>query len=229
MAMEVAAMTAGPVKNLTAIENVATDFPQAMIFGCKAMNKPIKNKNIRDDVRVDPERGDRGGGPSRELVGDEGAGPAILEHEEHEGVPDDALHDDDLDHEVGREVAVHGSEQRDPHDEGVGEGREGEEGDGPVEGPVFREGVPEEESREDDDFLEGIGGYEVVVHGVDVVGGDEVEAEEWDGEDGHETVDAGALVGGKDLPPTNRAVREDHGHVEWGYGRQNVVFSLVYF
>lgn len=40
--MEVAAMTAGPVRNLTAIENVATDFPQAMIFGCKAMNKPGK-------------------------------------------------------------------------------------------------------------------------------------------------------------------------------------------
>ena len=38
--MEVAAMTAGPVKNLTAIENAATEFPQAMIFGCKAMNKP---------------------------------------------------------------------------------------------------------------------------------------------------------------------------------------------
>lgn len=41
MAIEVAAITAGPVKNLTAIANVATDFPQAMIFGCKAMNKPI--------------------------------------------------------------------------------------------------------------------------------------------------------------------------------------------
>ena len=40
MTIEVAAITAGPVKNLTAIENVATDFPQAMIFGCKAMNKP---------------------------------------------------------------------------------------------------------------------------------------------------------------------------------------------
>lgn len=38
--MEVAAITAGPVKNLTAIENVATDFPQAMIFGCNAINKP---------------------------------------------------------------------------------------------------------------------------------------------------------------------------------------------
>lgn len=43
-AMEVAAITAGPVKNLTAIENVATDFPQAMIFGCKAMNKPETQK-----------------------------------------------------------------------------------------------------------------------------------------------------------------------------------------
>lgn len=42
--MEVAAMTAGPVKNLTAMENVATVFPQAMIFGCKAMNKPTTFK-----------------------------------------------------------------------------------------------------------------------------------------------------------------------------------------
>lgn len=31
--MEVAAITAGPVKNLTAIENVATDFPHAIILG----------------------------------------------------------------------------------------------------------------------------------------------------------------------------------------------------
>jgi hypothetical protein len=40
MAMEVAAITAGPVKNLTAIANVATVLPQEMIFGCRAMNKP---------------------------------------------------------------------------------------------------------------------------------------------------------------------------------------------
>lgn len=39
-------MTAGPVKNLTAIENVATDFPQAMIFGCKAMNKPANRVDL---------------------------------------------------------------------------------------------------------------------------------------------------------------------------------------
>jgi hypothetical protein len=39
-AIEVAAITAGPVKNLTAIANVATLFPQEMIFGCSAMNRP---------------------------------------------------------------------------------------------------------------------------------------------------------------------------------------------
>lgn len=41
MAIEVAAITAGPVKNLTAIEKAATVLPQAIIFGCKAMNKPV--------------------------------------------------------------------------------------------------------------------------------------------------------------------------------------------
>jgi len=39
-AIEAAAMTAGPVMNRTAMANVATEFPQAMILGCKAMNKP---------------------------------------------------------------------------------------------------------------------------------------------------------------------------------------------
>lgn len=39
--MEVAAITAGPVKNLTAIENVATRCPHAIIFGCNAINNPV--------------------------------------------------------------------------------------------------------------------------------------------------------------------------------------------
>jgi len=38
--MEVAAITAGPVKNLTAIANVATLLPQEIIFGWSAMNRP---------------------------------------------------------------------------------------------------------------------------------------------------------------------------------------------
>lgn len=39
-AMEAAAMTAGPVRNLTAIAKAATEFPHAMILGCNAMNSP---------------------------------------------------------------------------------------------------------------------------------------------------------------------------------------------
>lgn len=42
--MEAAAMTAGPVRNLTAMANVATEFPHAMIFGCKAINRPFITK-----------------------------------------------------------------------------------------------------------------------------------------------------------------------------------------
>lgn len=40
-AMEAAAMTAGPVRNLTAMAKVAMEFPHAMILGCKAMNRPV--------------------------------------------------------------------------------------------------------------------------------------------------------------------------------------------
>lgn len=39
-AMEAAAMTAGPVRNLTAMAKVAIEFPQAIIRGCSAMNRP---------------------------------------------------------------------------------------------------------------------------------------------------------------------------------------------
>jgi len=39
-AAEVAAIRAGPKKNRTAMVEAATVFPQAMIFGCNAMNKP---------------------------------------------------------------------------------------------------------------------------------------------------------------------------------------------
>lgn len=43
-AMEAAAMTAGPVRNLTAIAKAAMEFPHAMILGCKAMNRPVINQ-----------------------------------------------------------------------------------------------------------------------------------------------------------------------------------------
>lgn len=39
--MEAAAITAGPVRNLTPIEKIAIVFPHAMILGDNAMNKPV--------------------------------------------------------------------------------------------------------------------------------------------------------------------------------------------
>lgn len=49
------------------------------------------------------------------------------------GVPNDTTQHEDLHHEAAREVAVHSFQQRNPHDERVGEHREVEEGYGPVE------------------------------------------------------------------------------------------------
>lgn len=176
----------------------------------------------RHDVRIHDDRGD-GAGSVGELLGDEQLGAAVLEHEEHESVPDDALEHDNLDHEAAGEFAVHALEERDAHDESVGESGDGEEGDGPLEGAAAAEVAPGGENGEDHELLEGVGGDELEVHGVGVVGGDEVEGEEGHGEEGDEAVDAGALVGGEDLPPLDGAVSEDHGDVERHHGRHDVV------
>jgi len=44
-ANEAAAMTAGPVRNLTPMAKEAIEFPQAIILGCNAMNKPTNPQN----------------------------------------------------------------------------------------------------------------------------------------------------------------------------------------
>ena len=46
MARDVAAMTAGPIKNLIAIEINAKTFPEAMTLGCNAANKPAHYFNV---------------------------------------------------------------------------------------------------------------------------------------------------------------------------------------
>jgi len=55
--MEAAAMTAGPMRNRTAIANAASLFPQAMICSCNAMNKPRLNIAIpspaSDRIKID--------------------------------------------------------------------------------------------------------------------------------------------------------------------------------
>ena len=47
MAKEAMAMTAGPVRNLMAMEKTATEFPHAIIFGCSPIKIPI-NKNFKE-------------------------------------------------------------------------------------------------------------------------------------------------------------------------------------
>ncbi|BAS96924.1 Os06g0232350, partial [Oryza sativa Japonica Group] len=176
----------------------------------------------RHDVGVHDDGRDGARGV-RELLGDEDPGAAVLEHEEHQRVPDDALEHHDLHHEATGELPVHPLQQRDPHDERVGQRGEGEEGDGPLEGAAAGEVAPQGEEREDDELLQGVGGDEAEVHGVGVVGGDEVEGEERDGEERHEAVDPGALVGREDAPPLHRPVRQDHRHVQRHHRRHHVV------
>lgn len=50
-----------------------------------------------------------------------------------------------------------------------------------------------------------------------------MEREERDGENGDESVDTGALIWRENLPPTDGAVGQDHGHVEGDHGGQNNV------
>ena len=47
IAKEAAAMTAGPVRNLTAMAKVAIEFPHAIILGCNAMKRPVKINLLR--------------------------------------------------------------------------------------------------------------------------------------------------------------------------------------
>lgn len=51
-AMEAAAMTAGPVRNLTAIAKAAVELPHAMILGCNAMNNPAHHHTHKKKTQL---------------------------------------------------------------------------------------------------------------------------------------------------------------------------------
>lgn len=46
------------------------------------------------------------------------------------------------------------------------------------------------------------------------------------GEDGNKAIDAGTLVRREDPPPTNRAVGQNHSHIEWNHCRQDSIQVL---
>ncbi|KAG0464562.1 hypothetical protein HPP92_020631 [Vanilla planifolia] len=168
-----------------------------------------------ENVGFNSEGGDGGRDGGREVLRDEGTGGSVLEEKEDERVPKDGLEDDDLDHEGGGKVTVHGAKKRDSHDKGVGKGRQGEEGDGPVKPGWACQPLVEEEDRHHDKFLEGVGGEEVVVHGV------------WRNcKNCHEPVYAGALLRGEHPPPSDRAERETHSHIKRDDGPEHFIDVL---
>jgi len=88
---------------------------------------------------------------------------------------------------------------------------------------VVAEVGPGGEEAEDHELLEGVGSDEAHVHDVGGVGGDEVEREDGDEEEGNEAVDARVLVGGEDIPLLDRVVGQDCGHVQRGRRRHHMV------
>lgn len=74
---------------------------------------------------------------------DEGTGGAVLVENVQDGVPEGELEDEDLNHKVGRGVAVHGPEEGNAYYKVVGERGDGEDGDHPVQSAApVGEGMP---------------------------------------------------------------------------------------
>lgn len=82
-----------------------------------------------------------------------------------------------MDHKAAGKFPVHSLEERDSHDKSVGESGDGEESDGPLQAAALADPGPDGEDGEDYELLESVCGDEAGVHGVGVVGGDEMEGE----------------------------------------------------
>lgn len=67
-------------------------------------------------------------------------------------------------------------------------------------------GLPKKECGEDNDFLKRISGEEVVIHGIRIIGGDEMERKKRNCENRNKPVYTGTLVRCKYSPPSYRTV-----------------------
>ena len=73
------------------------------------------------------------------------------------------------------------------------------------------------------DFLKSVCSYESVVHGIWVVGGDEVKGKQGDNKQCYESVDTGTLIGAEDLPPFHRPISQYHSYIERNNSREDAV------
>lgn len=80
-----------------------SDVELAVLFDLGIGFQRVLSSVKRHDIRVDMD-GDNGTGSVWELLRDQQSGASVLEHEEHQGVPDDALEDHNLDHQTPRKM-----------------------------------------------------------------------------------------------------------------------------
>lgn len=130
----------------------------------------------RHDVGVHVD-GDNGGASVWKLLRDQHSGASVLEHEQHQGVPYDALEYHYLDHQTPRELPVHSLQQRNAHHQRVREGGDGEQRYGPLQTPPLADVAPDRQHHQDDHLLQRVRRDEPEVHLVGVVRRDEVEGE----------------------------------------------------
>lgn len=99
-------------------------------------------------------------------------------------------------------MAVHRRRHRKADDERIGKTGEREESDDPIERGVLTEQFPERQSGEEDELLKRIGSEEFEINLEEIVGGDDLEAEEWNGQKSDEAVYSGGLLGGEEIEPS---------------------------
>lgn len=158
-----------------------------------------------NDVWVHLE-GNNGCGSLGELLHDQHLGATVLEEKEEKGVPNDALQHHNLHHQTTGVWPIHGDQEWNTHDQCVWKRRKWEYGNHPLQASILGEVSPYAKHDEHDDLLKRVGSDKPEVHCVGIVLRDEMEREQRNSKNGHEAVDAGALVGREDFPPANGAI-----------------------
>lgn len=148
---------------------------------------------------------------------------SVLEQDKQNRVPNDALENYNLDHQAFLLISIHGLEERNPHHERARKRGEREERDGPVEASASTKLRPQKEGQQDHRFRNHIRRDEQAVHLQWIDPGNELEGEEWNREDGHEAVDARALLGSERLAPPHRGKGQEHGDVQRHNCTQHIV------
>lgn len=137
-------------------------------------------------------------------------------------LPDNALKNNQLHHEALSEVSIHGFEQRDAHDQSVGQSGEREESDEPIQ-PSLKQDSPHREHNKHQQLRESVSNYKLGVHLIWVVLRYEVEGQDRNGKHRDEPVNAGALIRREDLAPLHRPICNQHCKIQRNHSTHDLV------